>query len=685
LPCRLYKAILFVLGITAVSNAAGQNPVVSPSPQIVFLNYTSAAPPPDPQVITLTTDTGTAILSSASIIYMSNGPTGWLSVAPSGSLTTPADLSIYADPTGLAAGTYIAEIQLNFGSTVDPLSQTAIPVFLTVTGAGSGGGGGTAAETVSASPMALAFAWQVGDDVPASQSLSVSSSDNAGINVTAITNDGNPWLSASSSAIKSPGTVDISVDPTSLTAGAYTGTITLQAPNAIAQVAVTLTVTGAGVTISPASLTFNVPQSYGFSVPQYLNVDSVSGPATFTAFGNSEGNWLVVDTPSATTPASVAIRVNAGSLPQGTYQGAVIVETASVGSAKVPVILTVGPPAVLRLQPASLSFSYRIGDPAPGAQAAKIDSNTTTPQTFSASASTTDGALWLRAAAGPSTTPGLVSVGVDASALMPGSYTGIVSVTPTSSAASPQPIIVTLTVLPALQPAITTVVSSASLTAGPVAPGEFVMIFGSTLGPTSSIAPPPGVFPTSLGGTTVMFDGIPAPMFYASSGQLSVQVPYGIATGQTSLTVSRNGATSPVTNLPTAADRPTLFTANTSGRGQAAALNQDFSANSSSHPAARGSAIVLYGTGEGKTNPVSVEGTFTSSTPPFPRPPYPVAVSFGGVPAVVWYAGETPGAVSGLMQINATVPVGAPAGPAVPVVVTINGQSSQGNVTVAIQ
>jgi uncharacterized protein (TIGR03437 family) len=59
-------------------------------------------------------------------------------------------------------------------------------------------------------------------------------------------------------------------------------------------------------------------------------------------------------------------------------------------------------------------------------------------------------------------------------------------------------------------------------------------------------------------------------------------------------------------------------------------------------------------------------------------------VTIGGAAAVVAYAGPLPGSIIGLLQINATVPVGATTGAAVPVVVTIGGVATQANATIAI-
>jgi uncharacterized protein (TIGR03437 family) len=49
------------------------------------------------------------------------------------------------------------------------------------------------------------------------------------------------------------------------------------------------------------------------------------------------------------------------------------------------------------------------------------------------------------------------------------------------------------------------------------------------------------------------------------------------------------------------------------------------------------------------------------------------------------YAGSAPGLVTGLLQINVLLPADLPVGPAVPVVVTINGVASSSGTTVSIE
>ena len=221
----------------------------------------------------------------------------------------------------------------------------------------------------------------------------------------------------------------------------------------------TLTIGALSIFAAPASLTFNVPQNYGFGAPQFVQV-TASSPTAFTTSSASDTNWLTVDTPSGTTPGSVQVRANDGSLAQGTYNGSVTIQTSPSNYIQVPVTLVVGPPATLSLSPASLSFTYTVGGAVPANSSIAIKSLTGAALTFGATATTSDGAPWLVAsAAGP--TPGTVSVGINPTTLVPGSYNGVVNVTSSASGASPEPIVVSLTVLAAPTPTVTSVVSAA--------------------------------------------------------------------------------------------------------------------------------------------------------------------------------------------------------------------------------
>jgi uncharacterized protein (TIGR03437 family) len=134
--------------------------------------------------------------------------------------------------------------------------------------------------------------------------------------------------------------------------------------------------------------------------------------------------------------------------------------------------------------------------------------------------------------------------------------------------------------------------------------------------------------------------------------------------------------------LPVAAVAPALFTADSSGKGQAAASNQDGTVNGAAHPAKAGSYISLWLTGAGQMNPAGVDGQAGAN--PLPQAAAPVAVTIGGQSVTPQYAGQAPGAVAGVMQINALIPSGTQAGNAVPVVVQVGGVSTQAAVTIAV-
>ena len=120
-------------------------------------------------------------------------------------------------------------------------------------------------------------------------------------------------------------------------------------------------------------------------------------------------------------------------------------------------------------------------------------------------------------------------------------------------------------------------------------------------------------------------------------------------------------ARTPPFSVPVQAATPALFTADASGKGPVAALNQDGSVNSPSNPAAQGSIVVLYATGEGALNAAVPDGTIISATP-LAAPVLPVQVTIGGTNANIMYAGAVPQLVAGAIQINIRVPTGLPSG-----------------------
>ena len=99
---------------------------------------------------------------------------------------------------------------------------------------------------------------------------------------------------------------------------------------------------------------------------------------------------------------------------------------------------------------------------------------------------------------------------------------------------------------------------------------------------------PTGTVDTILGGTEVFFNNIAAPVIYASGTQVSVIVPYEIASDTSAtMKVEYQGIASVSQTVRVINSSPGIFVANASGQG--AILNQDGSPNSAQNPAAAGS------------------------------------------------------------------------------------------------
>ncbi len=261
------------------------------------------------------------------------------------------------------------------------------------------------------------------------------------------------------------------------------------------------------------------------------------------------------------------------------------------------------------------------------------------------------------------------------------------SLTATFPANSITMLVIPPATLPVPKPVVTAVSNAASY-ATVIAPGQMVNVWGTGMGPGTLAGltqDANGLVSTSVAGVRVLFDGVPAPIVYVSATQIAVVTPYfGTSNATTHVQVEYEGVLSDPLTVPIAATAPGLFTANASGTGQGAILNQDnVTHNSAQAPAPVGSVVILWGTGEGVTDPPGVDGRLAVGV--LPAPLAKVSVTIGGLPATVAYAGAAPGEMPGVIQINATVPQGVQPGNSLPVVVTIGGAASQTGVTLAVQ
>lgn len=293
---------------------------------------------------------------------------------------------------------------------------------------------------------------------------------------------------------------------------------------------------------------------------------------------------------------------------------------------------------------------------------------------------------FLKATPTSGNTDATIAVSVDARNLPQGDYDGKLILRSPDAQNSPLEVPVRLRVNPP-PPQISAngIVNAASSKGGPLAPGELIVLYGANLGPTSltgfQIAG--GAFAKELAGTRIYLDGIPAPLVYTSSGQVSAIVPYGIAgRPSTQVQLEYRGARSNAVSMAVAAAAPALFTLNASGSGPGAILNQDYSVNTAATPAERGSTVILYATGEGATDPMPGDGQIVTNV--LARPRQAVKVSIGGQDAIVDYAGSAPGLVAGVFQINVRIPANVSSG-SQPILVSVGNTTSPAGVTLSVK
>jgi adhesin/invasin len=188
----------------------------------------------------------------------------------------------------------------------------------------------------------------------------------------------------------------------------------------------------------------------------------------------------------------------------------------------------------------------------------------------------------------------------------------------------------------------------------PVSPGGFVTLFGSGLaGQTATATAFP--FPKILGGVSVTVNGIGAPIYAVSPGQISAIVPYAVTGSTATIIVTSGNTASNAVEVPLAPTAPGVFSLPQNGLGDAAVLHADFSVVNAANPAHAGETVLVFLTGLGAVTPAVADGAPAPATPPLAMANAEVAVTVGGRPCTVVFKGLAP-TLAGLYQLNVTLP-----------------------------
>jgi uncharacterized protein (TIGR03437 family) len=216
-------------------------------------------------------------------------------------------------------------------------------------------------------------------------------------------------------------------------------------------------------------------------------------------------------------------------------------------------------------------------------------------------------------------------------------------------------------------PTIMTVLNSASLSTGAVAPGERVVLTGSALGPNSR----------------VFFGNVAAPVISSSFSSTQVVVPYEVADQATAqVTVTTGDLASTPFSVQIAASAPGIFTVNGTGQGQATAFGQDGLPNTPNNPIESDSIVSILCTGAGLISPAVGTGVPIPATTP--SPVLPVTAMLGGVAAEVVQAYSIPGTI-GQFVVDVRIPDGIAADSRASVTVMVGDAMTAAGPTVSIK
>ena len=563
------------------------------------------------QSITLVSTDPTVQVTDLSVSE-SNAP--WLFFGNNGTVT-PEALQVIFNPGSMAANPYSGTISIS--SSKLPSSPLTIPVTLTI----------TSNTTVTVAPQTLTFNQSSGGALPASQTVTLTSSASGATFQTSIPGTQVcSWLQLTPASGPASGPVTFSVLQNSLPPQSYQCPVTfsfLNSATSPATVFATLVVGAAQtLTVSPTSLTFAIQVGGSTPAAQQLTVSSTGGAVTFTASATSNGGWLSIDTSNATTGTALSrvinVSINPAVFPAGTVAGSSlqgqITIASSVLSTPITVNVTVNVSAASVPMPVTIINSAIVngfGPIAPGELIAIKGTNL-----------------------GPACTgTGCVAGGTQFSLTAQGTVSSTLS---------------SVQVLFDSIPGTPTYVSPTQINV--IVPWEIAGFAAVNVvveyGTVQSAAIPVQVVPVNPGIYTQNATG---------AGQAAV---LNLSAQASSVYNGPAGGTYFGTSIPTA-------------------------------PAPQGSEIVLYLTGGGLTNPIGTDGTLSSGNQLMPLKNWTqgssiVTAMVGGLPATVLFAGAAPTLITGVVQINLQLPIGV-TGNALQVVIVIDGQTTQTNATVAVQ
>ncbi len=200
----------------------------------------------------------------------------------------------------------------------------------------------TTPETLVLSASALNLAGVAGGSNPGSQGVSITNGGIGTLTWTATANQ--PWLTLSAASGTAPSSLSIGASLSGLAVGTYTGSVTVNAPGALATpqpITVTLNVRAqpAILNVSPNALTFATATAGSNPASQTVAIANFgTGTLSWTAAATQP--WITLPSTSGTAPSNMPIGVSTAGLAAGVYTGNVVVSSSGASGSPVSVAIT---------------------------------------------------------------------------------------------------------------------------------------------------------------------------------------------------------------------------------------------------------------------------------------------------------------------------------------------------------
>jgi uncharacterized protein (TIGR03437 family) len=215
-----------------------------------------------------------------------------------------------------------------------------------------------------------------------------------------------------------------------------------------------------------------------------------------------------------------------------------------------------------------------------------------------------------------------------------------------------------------------------------VAPGGLISVYGSQMSATN-IATSQIPLPTALGESCLVVNGTPIPLLFVSGQQINAQLPFNVS-GNVIMSIHTPAGISNNFNFVVQGAAPAIFLSGTAG--PETGLATIFRASNGqlvtpTNPVHSNDTLVIYLTGMGPTSPSVAAGLAAPMTVLSSVTQSPV-LTLGGSNLNVLYAGLVPSFISGLYQINATVPSVVTQGESIPLVISQGSSTTTLNLRV---